>query len=162
MKTIYMIYEENWGHTGVTFTNKKSAEKFVEFQNDCYNHISYIKPKKLYDNLEEYVKDNKSQTKEDIKRAIEKLTSDDINFNAFWLKFKNGAKALTYKQMKEIVENNKLNFTSWFGSNDKICKVVKSDLQVVINKFEEINKKIQNYKDMLKALENKTNSEKTF
>jgi len=161
MKKIYMIYEEDWGHTGVTFTNKKSADKFVEFQNDCYNHISFIKTKNLYDSVEDYIKNNLTQTKEDIKRAIEKLTSD-YHFNAFWLKFKNGVKALTYNQMKEIVENNKLNFTSWFGSNDKICKVVKSDLQVEIKTFEEINKKIQNYKDMLKTLENKENPEKTF
>jgi len=160
MKTIYMIYEENWRHTGVTFTNKKSAEKFVEFQNDCYNHISYIKPKKLYDNLEEYVKNNKSQTKEDIKRAIEKLTNDN---SSFVLQFKNGNINLGYSQIKKIVEKNKLDFSSWGDfEDDKLYKVVKSDLQVVINKFEEINKKIQNYKDMLKALENKTNSEKTF
>ena len=159
MKKIYMIYEEDWGHTGVTFTNKKSAEKFVEFQNDCYNSRYYIKPKKLYDNLEEYVKNNKSQTKEDIKRAIEKLTNDN---SSFILQFKNGNINLGYNQMKEIVENNKLNFTSWFGSNDKICKVVKSDLQVVIKTFKEINKKIQNYKDMLKTLENKENSERNF
>lgn len=161
MKTIYMIYEENWGHTGVTFTNKKSAEKFVEFQNEAYNSLYYIKPKKLYENLEEYVKNNKSKTKEDIKRAIEKLTSDSL-FDCFWLKFKNGNKGLTYNQMKKIVENNKFDFTSWYGSNDKVCRVVKSDLQVVINKYEEINNKIKNYKDMLKALENKENSEKSF
>lgn len=161
MKKIYMIYEQDWGHTGITFTNKKSATKFVNFLNDCYNGFTYIKTKNIYDSIEDFTKNNLPEMKEDLKKAIVNLTGEH---SSFVLEFKNGNINMGYDQIKKIVEKNKIDFSGWYSmdiEDNKLYKVVKSDLEVVIKKYEEINNKVKNYKDMLKALE-ENNFEKTF
>ena len=158
MKTIYMIYEDGWGHTGTTFTDKKSAELFVKLQNKGYNNLYFIREKKLYDNLEEYINDNKSNFIYDLKKVIYNMTD---RYTKHTLKFKNGLNKMNFEQIKEIVKENKVNFSGWWDYNDKYCKVVESDLQVVIHKYKEISKQLRKYKAIIKVLEKSENLEES-
>ena len=157
MKIIYMIYETDWGFTGITFNDKKSANLYVKFANDINIPKYTVKEQKVYDSFEEHITKDNSKMLSDIKRIIENLQNGNTYHN---LNFKNGICKLNYSTMKEIVKNNKISICSWWDNNDKYCKVVKSDLQVVIDKYNQINKKVKKYKAIAKVLQKNQSLEK--
>ena len=79
MKKIYMIWETEWGNTGIFFSNEKDAEKFCTLKNDkndinaeVVNHF-YYKEMELFDCLGDCLLKNKNELKIDLKKAIEGL-----------------------------------------------------------------------------------------
>lgn len=158
MKKIYMIYETDWGFTGKIFNDKKSANLYVKFVNDLNTPIYYVREQEVYDSFEEHITKDNSKMISDIKRIIENLQN---GFRCHNLHFKNGKYKMQYRIMKEIVKNNKIDICAWWDKNDKYCKVVKSDLQVVIDKYNQINKKVKKYKAIAKVLQKNQSLEKT-
>lgn len=158
MKKIYMIYEEDWGHTGITFTSKKSAESYLKYLDAIHpNTYYFIKTKKLYDNFEECMSSNKKELISDLKEILNKLKDKDK-----WVKlhFKNGVFKMSYNEMEKVVKNNKLDVISWW-SGDYHYKTVDSDLDVVIKKYNQINDKIKKYTKILNVLTKNENVEKS-
>ena len=156
MKEVYMIYEKDLGHTGVTFEDEKSAQEYLKLLNETvYNAPYYLKKNTLYTNLDEYIDNNKLNMIEMLKKSIEVMTD---RYTDYKLKFKNGIHEMNYDCIKEVVKKNKLNMIAFFN-DDKVCEVVKSDLQVVIDKYNEINNKIKEKISKIFELENsmKTN-----
>ena len=76
MKTIYMIYEESFGHIGVTFTDEKDAQEYINIANmTSYRAPYFIRKKELYNDMDEYVEHNKDKMINMLERSLIMITS---------------------------------------------------------------------------------------
>ena len=79
MKDIYMIWEANWGNTGIFFDNKKDAQEYCKLKNNQYDidtgaHYMYsIKSMTFYKSIEDYKIKRGKDYKNELKSAIESL-----------------------------------------------------------------------------------------
>ena len=149
-KNVYIIYEKDIGPTNIAFTSKKSAELFLYLMDKkqidcCYatrqydeNHINYMKKMK-HVILVRYC------------GAVKLTLNGTLNYK---LRFKNGIYETNYLHIKEMAEKQKLDFDKWYQTKwDKdplYC--VESDIDVVVKKYEEINKKLEMYKAVIKVM----------
>ena len=89
MKKIYMIWERDWGNTGIFFENEKDAEKYCELRNNRYEigydaHYSFsVKPMDFYNSMEDYktTKHFMGELKDAIKglkNSIEKIQKNNL------------------------------------------------------------------------------------
>lgn len=89
-----MIWERDWGNTGIFFENEKDAEEYCKLKNNSYAinyeaHYSFIvKPMTFYNSMEDYKtiknKDYKDELKDAIaglKESIEKIQKNNYSFD---------------------------------------------------------------------------------
>lgn len=79
MEKVYMIWENDWGNTGIFFVDEKTAKIYCQLRNDKYridgeatNTFTY-KEMELYDSMEDYKNNQKEIYKHYLKEAIEEL-----------------------------------------------------------------------------------------
>ena len=158
MKTIYMIYEESFGHIGVTFTDEKDAQEYINIANmTSYRAPYFIRKKELYNDMDEYVEHNKDKMINMLERSLIMITSLGYNHT---LKFKNGNCSMNYYDIKEIAVNNSLDIISFYDEGYYL-DTVESDLEVVKAKYIEINEEINKYKQMIEKLKSENNKKNT-
>ena len=117
MKKIYMIWEENWGNTGIFFDDKNAALEYCRLRNDRYDNgcAPYsIIIMENYRDMEDFkssnTKDMKWQLKDAIsglKKVIEKIKN---NRHMFYVELKDGFKVgCTLERFEEILTEGKEN-----------------------------------------------------
>lgn len=74
MKKIYLIYDIDYGSTGIFFTDKNEALEFAKISDDYSVRENY-----LFENVNEYKSMNKEEYVKMLKRQIEKL-KDKIDY----------------------------------------------------------------------------------
>lgn len=79
MKEIYMIWEADWGNTGIFFDDEQKAKEYCEFRNDRYDidsdaHRTFFPKKmKMFDSMEDYKKSKSDWYLGELKDAIKGL-----------------------------------------------------------------------------------------
>lgn len=97
MKKIYMIWEEDWGNTGIFFDDKKAALEYCQLKNDRFDNGHapfYIKEMTNYKDMQDYKSSNEKDMKWQLKEAITALKKivNEIkkNIYSFNVKLKDG------------------------------------------------------------------------
>lgn len=97
MKKIYMIWEEDWGNTGIFFDDEKAALEYCQLKNDNFSngHAPFtIKQMTYYKDMEDYkilnAKDMKWQLRDAIKGLKEVIDNIKNNRHYFVVKLKGG------------------------------------------------------------------------
>lgn len=156
MKELYMIYERDFGHTGVTFDNEKSAQEYLEIANfSLYDSQYFICKRDLYSDLNSYISSNKQSMIYMLERAIRVMISSDFIYS---LEFKNGKIHLSYNNMKDIVENNRFKMSAFYDDFRR-CEIADGDLVIVKEKYNELTNKVNGYKNMIIELKEELNKE---
>ena len=117
MKKIYMIWETEWGNTGIFFANEKEARDYCNLKNNSqeigsYAHYIYkTKEMNFYNSMEDY-KINSKRYKTELKCAIEGLKNSiekvKNNIFEFYVEFEDGFSIkLSMKKFDEVL--NKFN-----------------------------------------------------
>ena len=79
MKKIYMIWEADWGNTGIFFENEKDAEDFCKLKNNKFDidsnahYIYSVKQMKFYNSMEDYKTSENESYEQELKNAIKGL-----------------------------------------------------------------------------------------
>ncbi len=87
-----MIWDENWGNTGIFFDDEKVAKEFCELKNNRYRigseaHYNYlVKSMDFYNSMEDYKISQKKYYKHELKVAIKGLKEsiEEIESNNFY------------------------------------------------------------------------------
>lgn len=149
MKTNYVIYDNNFEEVDIVFDNEADAKFFVKLNSEQFKNYHY-KKQFVYESFKDYLKNNKYQVAEMLNKLSNKIVSGEVKFD---LHFKNGITSADYRDIKYMAYKKTVTLSCMWDKNRKPIKIEDSDIDVVVNKCNEIEDKLKKYKILAQKLE---------
>lgn len=149
MKKNYMVYEKDYGTTGIIFDSLKEVNNYVKLMNDANVEQYYYKEYNSYNSVKDFFDNNQEQ-------YINFLNNykDKIENNYCKVKLTEGLINLYYRHMKTIVEKKKLDFCGWSYEN-KSYEVKCGDFEIIQNEYIRLTNKLNTITNKINAYKNK-------